>query len=222
MEMENNPGIQKIDRRTKAGKAAAELQAGLGDAPQRSSNRQQTREAVRDMPRTTRGKIQVRGRDGEILSRKRTSSGDIFAVPAELIDPGWEMQWIAVSVVGNTEIVMDQNLQMMENGWKSVDASRFPGRFMPEGYKGAIIRGGQGLYERPKVLCDEARAEDIRTARQLISDRNESLKLQDVKTNMPDGFEMSGKYRGSGGEIRMSIDKGLDIAQPSHTLAEPE
>ncbi len=75
--------------------------------------------------------------------------------------------------------------------------------------------------ERPESLSDEARAEDVRLARQQISDRNESLKLSGVRKNMADGFEMSGKYRGTGGSIKMSIDPALDVPQPSHTLAEP-
>lgn len=90
---------------------------------------------------------------------------------------------------------------------------------MPVGHKGSIIRGGQMLMERPKSLSDEARAEDIRMAKQQISDRNESLKLAGVKKGMADGFEMGGKYRGTGGDVRMSIDRALDIAPPSHELA---
>lgn len=165
------------------------------------------------------GRAVVTGRDGEQLSRKRTSSGDIFHVPSELIPKGWEYQWVAVSVVGNTEILMDQNLMMRENGWRPVPAERYPGRFMPEGHKGAIVRGGQMLMERPKTLSDEARAEDLAAARQLISDRNDSLKLTRTKQELGTGFEMSKKYRGTGGDIRMSIDQALDAPRPEHELA---
>jgi hypothetical protein len=164
---------------------------------------------------------EVVGRNGEVLSRKRTVSGDIFDVPNELIPKGWEYQWCAVTVVGNTEILMDQNLMLAENGWRPVPSSRHAGRFMPPNHQGSIIRGGQMLMERPKSLCDEARAEDVRLARQLISDRNESLKLSGVRKNMGDGFEMGPKYRGTGGDIRMSIDRALDAPKPSHPLAEP-
>ena len=77
------------------------------------------------------------------------------------------------------------------------------------------------LMERPKVLCDEARAEDVRVAKQQISDRNESLKLSGVRKNLAEGFEMGAKYRGTGGDIRMSIDRALDVPSPEHKLAEP-
>lgn len=168
------------------------------------------------------GRVQARGRDGEVLSRTRTQAGDIFDVPAELIPVGWKYQWVAVSVMGNTEILADQNLMMAQNGWRPVPSNRYPGRYMPVGHKGSIVRGSQILMERPKVLSDEAEAEDIRNAKQLISDRNESLKLSGVKKSMADGFEMSGKYRGTGGSIRMEIDKSLDVVnvpRPQHRLA---
>jgi hypothetical protein len=236
--MSTEPQIQKITaaqrmaaaRAAKAAKAAQRAQTPIDDgvavqaaparpsprstAPRQTAQREPTREPTR--------KGQVLGRNGEVLSRKRTSVGDIFHIPKELIPDGWSYQWAAVSVVGNTEILLDQNLMMAENGWRPVPASRYPGRFMPEGTGDKpIVRGGQMLMERPKALSDEARAEDIRNAKQLISDRNDALKLSGVKQAMPDGFEMNQRYRGTGGNIKMSIDRGLDIPSPAHTLAEP-
>lgn len=204
----NDPAIEKVQTRTK-----------------RPYNRRVTQETPARAPArapTRNGGVAVRGRDGEVLTRTRTGVGDIFAVPPDLIEPGWELQWIPLSVTGNTEIVMDQNLQMLENGWRPVPADRFPGRFMPAGHKGHIIRGQQGLYERPKALCDEARAQDVREARQLISDRNDSLKLSGVKKGLPSGFEMSQRYRHTGGNVKMSIDPALDIPAPSHQLADDD
>lgn len=167
------------------------------------------------------GRVQALGRNGEVLTRQRTQTGDIYEIPREIIPKDWDYQWCAVSVTGNTEILLDQNLMMAENGWRPVPAERHPGRFMPVGHKGSIVRGGQMLMERPLVLSQEARAEDIRAAHQLISDRNESLKLGKVKQEMQGGFEMSKKYRGTGGDVRISIDNAQDIPAPSYTLAEP-
>lgn len=199
--MNDEPEIQKVDGRSREARLA------------RAQNREPTREA-------TRGDVVV-GRNGEVLSRKRTQTGDIFHIPDSLIPKGWSYQWCAISVVGDKEILMDQNLMMAENGWRAVPASRYPGRFMPEGHTGSIVRGGQMLMERPQKLSDEAREEDIRNARKQMSDRNESLMLSGVKNQMRDGFEMSGKYRGTGGDVRISIDQGLDAPRPSHQLAEP-
>lgn len=226
--METQPKTPAQDRMAKARAAAAAKRAerkaqaipndgGVVEAHDVAAARTAIREPVRT---SARGTTKALGRGGEVLSRKRTGSGDIFAVPPDLVQAGWELQWCAVSVVGNTEILMDQNLMFAENGWRPVPSDRYPGRFMPVGHKGSIIRGGQMLMERPKVLCDEARAEDIRNARQLISDRNESLKLSGVKKGMADGFEMSGKYRGTGGNVKMSIDPALDAPAPSYNLAD--
>jgi len=168
------------------------------------------------------GRVQVLGRNGEVLSRQRTQTGDIYEIPREIIPEGWDYQWCAVSVTGNSEILLDQNLMFAENGWRPVPADRHPGRFMPAGHKGSIVRGGQMLMERPMELSLEARAEDIRAAHKLISDRNDSLKLGSMKKEMAQGFEMSQKYRGSGADLRISIDKGLDIPRPSYDLADSD
>lgn len=186
----------------------------------RGRPRNQAREPVRE---AGRGGLIVTGRNGEQLTRKRTQTGDIFDIPKSLIPEGWEYQWCAASVVGNSEVLLDQNLMFQENGWRAVPSERHDGRYMPVGHKGNIIRGGQMLMERPKALCDEARLEDQRNAIQQMRDRDQSLmgRKANLRGTIPDGFEMGGKYRGAGGSLRMNIDPGLDIPMPSHPLAEP-
>lgn len=213
-------------RAARAAKAAA--------APQEQVTRQAKKEPiVKDVaPARTQaqtgsrtkadGRLEVVGHNGEVLSRTRIQVGDQFEIPAHLIPEGWSMQWNAISVAGNAEILMDQQHHMYLNGWRPVPAERYAGTLVPKGTKGNIIRGQQILMERPKALTDEARAEDVRNAHQLIADRNESLKLAGMKKSMAPGFEMGGQYKGTGGDIRMSIDKGLDIPAPSHQLADPE
>jgi hypothetical protein len=186
----------------------ASLDDGGDEAPQRAASRTQTRAA----PRTNAsGRLEVTGRNGEALSRTRTYVGDIFEIPQEMIPDGWAYQWNAVSIAGNSEIILDQNHMMHQNGWRPVPAERYAGTLVPKGATGNIIRGQQMLMERPMELTKEAQAEDLRNARQLISDRNESLKLTKVKDQLPEGMEMAGKYKGTGGGIRMQIDKSLDV-----------
>lgn len=186
--------------------------------PARASNREGHRDPVRQMGR--RARAEVVGRGGERLTRKRISTIDPFNITPDMKEPGWDLQWIAHSVTGNTDVVADQNLAMTENGWRPVMADRFPGRFMPQGYKGHIVRGGQGLYERPEQLSAEARAEEVQAARQLISDRNEALQLTSMRKNMRDGFEMSRKYRGTGGNVNIQMDRNVDMPKPSYQLAD--
>lgn len=230
VELEDDPGIQKrVDGRSKearTARAAAEEQAAIKSAANRGAEIEKAQEAVaaRRAPPSTqgaarRGNATAMGRDGEVLSRKRTGTSDPFAIDPKIIPQGWDYQWNAITVVGNAEVLMDQNLQMAENGWRPVPAERHPGRFMPAGHKGSIVRGGQRLEERPLILSEEARAEDLRKARQLVADRNESLKLV-AQQGMRGGFEMGGQ-RGTGPQTRMTIDHGTDIPQPSYTLAEP-
>lgn len=181
--------------------------------------RTQTRQPARTR---SDGRIEVTGRDGEVLARTRTQVGDIFDIPQSMVPQGWSYQWNAVSVAGNAEVLLDQQHMMYQNGWRPVPAERYAGTLVPLGSKGNIVRGQQMLMERPLALTLEAKAEDERNARQLVQDRNESLKLAGMKKNMGQGFEMSGKYKGTGGDVRITIDKALDIPRPQHTLADPE
>ncbi len=169
-----------------------------------SPARTQTRQSARTR---SDGRVEVVGHNGEVLSRTRVQVGDIFEIPQNLIPPGWTYQWNAVSVSGNSDILLDQNHMMYQNGWRAVPAERYAGTLVPQGSTGNIIRGQQMLMERPKALTDEARAEDVRNARQLISDRNESLKLTGVKNQMGEGFKMRGDHSGA----RIQIDKSMDV-----------
>ena len=215
----DDTGIQKtgedIDGRTKAARDAKAAARQLGAEPSRTrpSTRQETRAPTRS---------EVIGRNGEVLSRSRTGGIDPFDIPKDIVPEGWSYQWNVVTVTGNADVCLDQGMGMYENGWRPVPAERHPGRFVPHGTRGEILRGGQRLEERPVALTEQARLEDVRTAKQLLSDRNDALKLSGVKNAMPDGFAMNQRYRGTGGRIQMNIDPALDIPMPQHELAGPE
>ena len=203
---------------------AYESEPGLSvsSQPQRQVRRASRQTQQRDLQREpTRADAVIKGRNGEILTRKRVAGIDPFHIDPSIIPEGWDYQWNTVTVYNNQDITVAQTMAMYENGWRPVPAERHPGKFVPIGTKGEIIRDGQRLEERPLSMTQEARAEDIANARRLISDRNESLKLSGMKASMPEGMEMSRRYRGTGGDIKMSIDPALDIPAPSHTLAEP-
>lgn len=164
------------------------------------------------------------GRDGEVLNRTYSSGAvDRFEVPSHLIEKGWELQWIAETVKGSTEECLPLKLHMEQNGWRPVMAvGKYAGVWTAKSYTGHITQGGQGLYERPKQLSDEARAEDQARARQQMNDRDESLmgsKAQ-LRKAMGNGLSMERKYHGAGGDLRMSIDRGLDIPSPNYQGAD--
>lgn len=216
--MDDDSVTKKIDGRTKEGRAAR-LNAEAGLAPQRAATRspRQTREPMREPNRS--GNVVV-GRDGEILTRTNDDSQDPLNVPVELIPEGWDYQWNTVTVYGNADIALRHSNRMYANGWRPVPASRHPGRWTAMGHKGDILVEGLRLEERPRVMTEDARAADERKARRQISDRNESLMLE-VKKNMRGGFSMEKQYRGTGGNMKMSIDPGLDIPAPQHLPDDP-
>ncbi len=217
--MSTEPGVHiDVDDQTSA---APVRQRATRRNPRETAPREPLREAAR-------GAV-VKSRSGEELSRKRKTGVDPFHIPPEIVPKGWSYQWNVVSVSGNADIVLDQGLGMYENGWRPVPAERHPGLYVPHGTTGAVIRGGQRLEERPIELTREARQDEVRDARALISDRNDSLKLSGVKNGLSNGFEM-GRQRGTGGKIKMSIDPGVfadddgeirEAPRPSHQLAEP-
>ena len=201
---ENDAAALAAKRRLNMAKArAAKAERISGAAPE-------TREGI------------VYGRDGEVLTRSRVAGVDPFNIPPQIIPPGWVYQWNTVTVTGNADIVMDQGMQMHENGWRPVPGDRHPGRFVPLGHTGAIIRGGMRLEERPKALNDQAAAEEKALAKQQMMDRDQSLMggKANLRGTVPSEITDRTKYRGVGADLRMSIDPGLDVPAPTHKLVE--
>jgi hypothetical protein len=180
----------------------------------RGRPRNQTRE-------TTRGgaREDFIGRGGEALTRSRKGGTDPFHVPSEIVPEGWSYQWNAVTIYNNPDLLIGQQMQMYENGWRPVPAERHPGRYVPVNKTGDIIRDGMRLEERPIGMTKQAKNEETAAAMQQMRDRDESLmgSKANVRGAMKNGFEMnSGRYRGTGGSLKMSIDPGVDIPAPSH------
>jgi hypothetical protein len=176
------------------------------------------REAVREAPRDVSGNVVVMGRNGEVLTRTRKEGIDPFDVPMSFIPHGWRYQWNALSTYGNTEIFQSQNLEFHQNGWRPVPASRHDGFFMPHGHGGAVIVRGQMLMERPEALNLEAEKEQEEIAIRQMRDRDAALMggRANARDAMRGGFEMGGKYRGTGGDIKINVDPGLDIPKSKY------
>jgi hypothetical protein len=185
----------------------------------RRGARTRTSEA-RSLPRG-----QAVGRDGEVLVRAVTTLGDQFEIPPHLKERGWDYQWLSEKILNNADVVRRHNHQMYQTGWRPVAAiGKWNGVFGPISDTGHIIVSDMGLYERPASLTEEAKAEDYKKAVGQMRDRDEALmggkaKLRD---NVRDGIAMGGKYRGTGGDIRMSIDPALDVERPSYQPADDD
>ena len=87
---------------------------------------------------------------------------------------GWDYQWKLKSVMGQDDIDRIRSIELA--GWEPVPLSRHPD-LMPTGWQGDIIEvDGLVLMERPKVFTDEARAEEMRAAREAVLTKEAQLR----------------------------------------------
>ena len=98
---------------------------------------------------------------------------DAFYIDPKIIPDGWEYQWKTWTVYGLED--PSYQVQLAHRGWDFVPASRHP-EMMPSGYRGNTIeRKGMRLMEQPKVIADEARARDLRTARNQVGQKEAQI-----------------------------------------------
>ena len=157
--------------------------------------------------------------DGTELTRKRTTNSDIFHVPPEIIPPGWDYQWNTVTVYNEPQVAAQLN--MAENGWRPVPAGRHKGRFMPYGTSdnAEILRDGLRLEERPTILNEEAKREELLKAQRQMSDQIDQHQLS---SKMPDGFSRE-NHRLRAAERKQTsraYAPAPDIARPRYQMEE--
>lgn len=128
------------------------------------------------------GRATALGRDGAVLTRRRTGENDKFAIPAHLIPEGWTYEWKSKSILGQEQT--DHITGLMENGWTPVPAERHAGQFMVRGNTGEIVRDGLVLMERPVELTNEAREEDKQFARLQVRQQ-----IEQYRARMPSGMD---------------------------------
>lgn len=145
------------------------------------------------------GRATALGRDNSVLTRKRPSEVDKFAIPLNLIPDGWTYEWKRKSIFGMNDD--DHVTGLMENGWRPVPAERHAGQFMVRGGSGEIVRDGLLLMERPLSLTLEARAEEKQNAKMLIAIQNEQYGAK-----LPAG--MDGNHPGARARINTSYEPG--------------
>lgn len=158
------------------------------------------------------GRAVAVGRDGEMLTRlSSTINNDKFFVDDALVPKGWKYQWNVVEVLGQPS--MNTQITAHRGGWRPVPADRHDGIWTQAGYQGDIVVDGLRLEERPKILDDEAKAEEASKARRQLLDQQEQLMLS-KKGALGDGFSDDSKYRGVGATARQTIGPANDIARP--------
>jgi hypothetical protein len=182
--------------------------AHAGPPLRRNNPRPPPRDPTREMAREpVRQNAVVRDREGNEIRRMRPDTGgDIFDRVRP--PPGWSYQWNAVSAINKELIEIQQGIaiDMYENGWRPVPASRHPGVYTAPGYDGAIIVKGQRLEERPLALTIEAKREEDARAKAQLRDQTDSLRLTQQK--LPGAN--SGRAKQVSG-MRMTIDKSFEL-----------
>jgi hypothetical protein len=151
-------------------------------------------------------------RNGKTYTRRTINTEDKFHIDPADIPEGMSYQWISHTIIGQEQ--RNTMAAFATNGWEPVDLSRYPGRYAPPNATGAIILEGMMLVERPIELTLEARAEEIREAKNLIRTRNEQF-----TPKLPEALER----RGTGLRAKRSIE-GMppDIGRPAYEMAVDE
>ena len=176
-----------------------------------------SRDPVREgRPVVRRGAVVAHDREGQVIYRRRDSVSDPFSIPGDLQEPGWDRQWVRVSVHGWEDV--DNQVGMQENGWRPISANRpgWEGRFMPSGYKGAIQKSGLMLMERPMALTEEARNEE----RRIVKGQTETQRQQ-FGMALPSGFEAGTPAARAATGIKVGRPEPTPSAlRPKHELRE--
>jgi hypothetical protein len=168
-----------------------------------------------ERPVGRRNAVMAYDREGNAVYRRRDQVSDPFSIPEELCEPGWDQQWVRISVHGWEDV--DNQVAMQENGWRPISANRpgWEGRFMPPGYKGAIQKSGLMLMERPMSLTQEAKEEE----RRVIRGQTETQRQQ-FGMALPAGFESTPAARAATGVRVGSAEPTSPALRPKHEVRE--
>lgn len=136
----------------------------------------------RVVPPEERDPNKIYSRDGREVTLRFTGDEDRFNLAAMGIYPpeGWTYEWKA-KTVKNWEWT-DNQVQLYQNGWTPVPASRHDGAIMPPGHPGNIERGGLILMERDERLTDKARDLDRRRANDPVRNSRQMAGLMAQQT----------------------------------------
>lgn len=153
----------------------------------------------------------VVGRNGEILTRSRTSaSGYVneYDIPVSARDPNWDLYWARVSTHGKGD---NANINALhDNGWRPASPKDYV-RVMPDMRgKDVIERDGLMLMERPMELSRQSLAEDYGEAVDL---RNISAETFGSR-KLPTGFDKGRKSRKGNFDASKKIVRGEYVQSP--------
>lgn len=145
------------------------------------------------VPPEQRDPNKIYSRDGREVTLRFTGDEDRFNL--ELMGvrapDGWDYQW-KTKTIKNWEWT-DHLVELYQNGWTPVPASRHDGKIMPPGHDGNIERGGLILMERDIRLTMRARMIDKRKADDPVKESRQmaGLMSRHVGGISPDSMDFS-------------------------------
>lgn len=189
--------------------------AGSAPAQDAAPAREPAREEVRPgigHNQPPRGRAVAIGRDGQPIWRHGVAQDgfDKYAIPADMVPPGWVYQWKAVTVLNEERHQYIGELR--SKGWTPVMADVHPGRFMPLDHKGPIIMDGLMLMETPYDLWEEASNDEKRVAADKVNRARANHGLAPASNTV--ATDTLGDRRNT--FVRSGLDTGADIPRPKY------
>lgn len=115
------------------------------------------------------------------IRRQSRSAADRFHVSRAAVPDGMTYEWKRATFVGKEDV--EHQIDLAENGWTAVPASRHPelaGRKVES--DAMIVRGGLVLMERPTEVTFDARQEDKAKAKEQLTTQIHRLGLTERGT----------------------------------------
>jgi len=152
----------------------------IEDVKVENSLRVPTDEEVKEMKTlapVSRGLREAALRAEELRSRMSEQQNDPsmydeFYIDPRVIPEGWDYNWKRHSTAGMEDDTYATELR--QAGWEAVPAERHP-ELVPIGAKGAIIRKGMILMERPEEISNMAKQRELATAREAVAAKERAL-----------------------------------------------
>lgn len=98
---------------------------------------------------------------------------DDFYINQADVPPGWEYEWKRKLLLGAEDPAYQ--VALARAGWEPVPTSRHPSYMPNQGSHPVIERKGMILMERPSEISDEARAIELRKARNQVRQKEAQL-----------------------------------------------
>lgn len=174
------------------------------------------------VPPEQRDPNKIYSRDGREVSLRFTGDEDRFNLANMGVYPpdGWTYEW-KTKTIKNWEWT-DRLVEMYQNGWTPVPASRHDGRIMPPGHQGNIERGGLILMERDARLTAKARMVEKRAADTPVKESRQMAGLMSraVPGVSPDSMDFGVDAARSASGVRVERQARVNDSQYNYKLDE--